>query len=93
MAVKKKSSKKPAVSKAGFMGQQAEEDAQEAKIGEAAKETKRCHLLSKECEHRLRMARMATSTTDAIQHDLERVLDLAADISQAASAALKLLRK
>lgn len=74
-----------------YMHEQAEEDANEAKLGEAAKEVKRCHLLCREASARLAAARMSTSTPDAIEHDLDRARVLAGQIEETASEALRLL--
>lgn len=74
-----------------FMHEQREDDAAEAKLGTAAKEVKACHLLAKEAATRLGAARLATSTPGAIAHDLERVVELAEDVSKSAKNALALL--
>ena len=74
-----------------FMHDQREQDAEEAKLGEAAKDVKQCHLLSQEACLRLSAARKATSTQTAIKHDLERVVELAGDIETTAADALEAL--
>lgn len=74
-----------------FMHEVREQDAEEAKLGEAAKDVKQCHLLVQEANLRLGAARKATSTQTAIRHDLERVVELAGDIETTARDALEAL--
>lgn len=76
-----------------FMHEQREQDAEEAKLGQAAKHVKECHGYAREAFSRLGTARLATSTHEAIGHDLERVSELAADIQETADKALKELRR
>lgn len=76
-----------------YMDHQREADALEAKLGEAAKEIKRCHLLAKEATHLLAAARMSTATPEAIDHHLERVLTISHDVTKAAKEARTLLGK
>ena len=49
---------------------------------------KDCHLFCKEASFRLATARLATSSPDAIEHDLQRAIDLCIDIKREANAAL-----
>jgi len=74
-----------------FMHAQREIDAEDTKQGVAAKLIKATHGLAQELEKRLRTARMATSTPEAIRHDLERVIELAADVTESAQESLKAL--
>lgn len=74
-----------------FMHEQREQDAEEAKLGAAAKDVKQCHLLAQEAALRLSAARKSTSTRPAIKHDLERVVELAGDIGDTAKDALEAL--
>jgi len=71
--------------------QTAEDDAAEQKLSESAKAVKRAHLLSAEAQNRLKTCRLATSTTPAIRHDLQRVIEICEDLSQTASEALHAL--
>jgi len=54
----------------------AEDDAAEVNQGEAAKDIKAAHALSREIHNRLATCRLATATHDAIRHDLDRVVEL-----------------
>jgi len=74
-----------------FMHEQREQDAEEIKLGAAAKDVKQCHMLTQEANLRLSAARKATSTQSAIKHDLERVVELAGDIGGTARDALEAL--
>lgn len=67
----------------------AESDAAETKAGQAAKHVKACHLLSREAEKRLGAARLETSPSSAIKHDLERVLELCGEMHDSARLALE----
>lgn len=71
--------------------QTAEDDAREAKMSQSAKHVKQTHLLAMEQEKRLRAARLSTSTHSAIEHDLQRVIELSDEIAVEAQEALRTL--
>lgn len=52
----------------------AEDDAENAKLGVAARHVKACHLIVKELELGLRLARAATTPAGTIGHLIERVI-------------------
>lgn len=66
----------------------AKRDALEVKLGAAAKHVKECHGLAREALMRLTAARLATSPSGAVRHDLERVAELAQEIHGEAQNAL-----
>lgn len=74
-----------------FMHEQREKDAKDAKLGQAASHVKEAHGLALELFTRLRTARLATATHEAIRHDLQRVVDLCQDVEDSASKALRKL--
>lgn len=76
-----------------FMEETAEQDALEAKTGQAASHIKSAHLHAKEAEASLRCARMATRTHENIEHDLTATLDACGELKREAQTALTKLKK
>lgn len=70
---------------------QAEEDAQQQKVSESAKCVKAAHGYAREMNNRFVTARLATSTPEAIEHDLTRILELAKSVKSETESAMKAL--
>ena len=92
---KKATSKKTTGKKSGtggtFMHETREQDAKDAKNGQAAEHVKQSQLYADEMNTRLKIARRATSTPEAIAHDLDRAIVLCDDVKTEATKARKKL--
>ena len=76
-----------------FMDRQADEDAENTKLGAAAKHVKAAHLLIKEADLRLRSSRTATAPQSAIRHDLQRLVELIDEVKTEGGLALEALAR
>ena len=74
-----------------FMQEMTEDDAKEQKQSASAKLVKEAHGYARELVMRLSTCRLATSTSTAIAHDLERVLELCDSVQETVEDALKAL--